>query len=104
MFLPVVVQYLSKLDSDISRDLRLLFSMEKWPQEWYAVHTGIIVVLFYLTTLSPCVATIAACLEALHSIQRMIQELQWPDKDVSCHLQQRCHAIYSEQLQYSTSM
>lgn len=35
LFLPVVVQYLTKLDTDINTDLRLLFSMEKWPQEWY---------------------------------------------------------------------
>jgi len=37
LFLPVVVQYLTKLDADISSDLRLLFSIEKWPQEWYVL-------------------------------------------------------------------
>ena len=37
LFLPVVVQYLTKLDADINSDLRLLFSMEKWPQEWYVL-------------------------------------------------------------------
>lgn len=54
--------------------------------------------------LSPCVNTIAACLEALLSIRQMIQELQWPDKDVGCHLEQRYLNICSEQLQYCTNM
>lgn len=54
--------------------------------------------------LSPCVTTIAGCLEALQSIQQLIQDLQWPDKDVDCHLQQRCLTICSEQLRYCTSM
>lgn len=84
LFLPVVVQYLTKLDSDISRDLQLLFSVEKWPQQ------------------CPCVTAVAACLEALHSIQDMIRELRWPDKDVGSHLQQRCLAVCSEKLQYCT--
>ncbi|XP_065909402.1 calcium-dependent secretion activator 2-like isoform X2 [Dysidea avara] len=86
LFLPVVIQYLGVLDSAISRDLQALFLQEKWLQE------------------CPCVATIAACLEALHSIQQMIQELQWPDEDINCHLQQRCYAISAEQLRYCTNM
>lgn len=51
---------------------------------------------------SPCVTAVAACLEALHSIQDMIRELRWPDKDVGSHLQQRCLAVCSEKLQYCT--
>ena len=60
-------------------------------------------IVIVINVFSPCVTTIAACLEALQSIQHLIQDLQWPDKDVNCHLQQRCLTICSEQLRYCTS-